>query len=100
MIFFYMVPVQIPFLLTQQTEVSNALVGLAVSVATVTGAIASMNYARVKARTTFANVYALSFLFMAAGYSIISLGDQYWLITIGLAVSGFGTGFLMPNGNL
>ena len=100
MIFFYMVPVQIPFLLTQQTEVSNTLVGLAVSVATVTGAIASMNYARVKARTTFANVYALSFLLMAAGYSIISLGDQYWLIAVGLAVSGFGTGFLMPNGNL
>ena len=100
MLFFYLIPAQIPFLLKSQTSATNTLIGLAISIATVTGSVASASYARIKARITFATVYALAFLFMAVGFGIIAISDLYWLITLGLAITGLGAGLLMPNGNL
>ncbi len=99
MTFFYMIPVQIPFLLSN-LEISNSLIGLAISVSTVTGAIASMNYARIKSYLSYQRIYSLSFGLMAVGYVVISFSSTYWLVMAGLAIGGLGTGLIMPNGNL
>ncbi|MTI20514.1 MFS transporter [Fulvivirga sp. RKSG066] len=100
MLFFYMVPVQLPFLLEQEAGVSSSLVGLAISVSTITGAIVSINYNRIKKLTSFARIYGLSFILFAIGYGIISSSNNYYVIITGLAFSGFGMGLIMPNGNL
>lgn len=99
-VFFYMIPVQIPFLLSGMEGVSNSGIGIAISTSTFTSALTSISYKRIKRYLSFKNIYQLTFLFMALGYLIISQVDSYSLILVGLAVSGIGTGLLMPTGNL
>ena len=100
MVFFYMTIIQIPFLLKDQGTTSNALIGLAISVATISGAITSMNYARFKKRLSFGLIYILAFSAMAIGYIIIGIASQYWLVTLGIGICGLGMGLYLPNGNL
>ncbi len=97
---FYMIPVQIPFLLKELTEVSNTQVGQAISVGMVAGAIMSFNYQRIRARFNFTQIYILIFLLMAIGYFLVSQSKEYWQVLCSLFVSGLGFGMMMPNTNL
>ncbi len=100
MLCFYVMPVQLPFLLQSNFGVSNSMVGLAISISTMTGALISFNYGKIKSRLTFMQIYALCFGLMGIGYQIIALANSYALILIGLGVGGLGMGLIMPNGNL
>jgi MFS family permease len=99
-VFFYIIPVQIPFVLNKIDGVNNAMIGYAISISTLASAIISMNYKQFKKRYSFPTIYFLAFLFMGVGYMIISLSDLYWQIITGLVISGFGTGLIMPSGSL
>lgn len=99
-VFFYMIPVQIPFLLKGIPGLSNAQVGYAISAATITSAIIAMNYNRIKKRLIFTSIFSVAFFFMAIGYIIISYSEFYFQFLIGLATTGFGTGLIMPSGSL
>lgn len=99
-IFFYIIPVQIPFVIKSFEGISNAMIGYAISSSTLASVIISLNFKWIKGRNSFASIYFMAFLFMGVGYIIISLSDFYWQIVTGLIVSGFGTGLLMPTGNL
>lgn len=100
MVFFYMLPTQIPFLLQQKTNVSNTLVGFAIAISTMTATVASLNYGRIKKRIPFKSLFSLAFLIMAIGYFIIAFNESYLGIIFGLAISGLGIGLLPPNGNV
>lgn len=100
MVFFYMIPTQIPFLLQEKTEVSNTLVGIAIAVSTLTAAIASINYGRVKKKISFLKIFTFSFLLIAIGYFFIAYNEGYLGIVFGLGIAGLGVGFLLPNGNV
>lgn len=100
MLFFYMIPVQIPFLLQKNSDVSNTLVGLAISISTVTGAVASAFYSRIKKSTSHLRIFTFAFALMTLGYAVIYMTDLYWVISAGLGIAGFGLGLIMPNGNL
>ena len=95
-----MILVQIPFLLKSIPGVSNAQVGYSISAATITSAIISMNYNRIKRKLIFTSIFSIAFLFMAIGYIIISYSEIYYQFLIGLAASGVGTGLIMPSGSL
>lgn len=96
---FYMIPVQIPYLLKNIDGVSNSQVGLAIAAQSLAGAIVAMNYKRIKRRFTFCSIYQLTFSIMAAGYLFIGLSNTYTQYVIGLSISGIGLGMLMPTGN-
>lgn len=98
-VFFYMVPVQIPFLLNK-LHMSNSQIGYAISLATLSSAMVSMNYRRIKERFSFKTIYRFALLFMGSGFFIISQVSDYYAIMTGLMVGGLGTGLLMPTGNL
>lgn len=98
--FFYMVPVQIPFLLKEIAEVSNAQVGQAISTGMLAGALMAFNYQRIRARFNFTQIYIFIFLLMATGYFLVSQSTAYWHILGSLFVSGLGFGMMMPNTNL
>ena len=100
MIIFYMVPVQLPFYLTQLTGVSNSLVGAAIAALTLSSALMSMQYQRIRARLSFQLILSLIFGLMAVGYGLISLATTYAVVLLGLLIAGVGVGLLMPNFNV
>ena len=100
LVFFFLYPIQIPYLLRSFKGVSNTMVGLAVSIATLAGSIISMNYAKIKRRFSFPFMYGITFFLMGIGYFLVSRAGNYWETITALLISGSSTGFLMPTGNL
>jgi MFS family permease len=100
MLFFYVIPTQIPFLLHQGGNLSNSSIGYSISTAILAGAFASMQYGKIRLRYNFYQIYALTFALMGAGYFVVSLSGSYIFMMAGLIIAGFGTGLLMPNTNL
>ncbi len=96
---FYMIPVQIPYLLKTIPGISNSQIGLAIAAQSLTGAIVAMNYKKIKARFTFYSLYQIAFSFMSIGYLYIGLSNSYLHYILGLIISGLGVGLLMPTGN-
>jgi MFS family permease len=99
MVMFYLVPVQIPFLL-RGLDASPALTGLAIAAATLSGAVASFNFTRIRGRWSTAPIYGVAFLCTGAGFLVIAFAGGYWLVVAGLFVCGLGNGLLMPNTSL
>lgn len=44
--------------------------------------------------------YEIAFLSMGVGYGLIGLANGYGMILVGLAITGFGLGLVVPNMNL
>lgn len=100
MVTFYLMPVQIPFLMLEISEVGNTETALAISSVMLVGGVMSFQYPKLKRRLTHYQIYGLTFLFMGIGYFMISEADSYAMTFTGLLVSGLGAGLLMPNSNL
>lgn len=99
MIFYYMVLVQLPFILQDRFGVGSAVTGLAISVAAFAGAVSSLSFPLLKRRLSYRSIYVLGFGFVAAGYVLIGNFFGFTYILAGLALAGFGNGMLMPNGS-
>ena len=99
-VFFYMIPVQIPFLLGKMEGITNSRIGYAISISSLAGAIIAMNYKRIKMRFAFRQIYQLAFLFMGTGYALVFFSNDYLGILAAMVIAGIGTGFLMPSANL
>lgn len=99
LIVFYMVPVQMPFLLKKLGVDSNLKVGIGIAASTFMGAIVASFYQWFKRKLSFAAIYSLTFGFMAAGFFVIGNAENYESAVIGLLINGIGMGFMMPNGS-
>ena len=99
-VFFYMIPVQIPFLLGKFETISNSRIGYAISLQTFSSAIVSLNYSRIKIRFHFREIYQLGFVLMGIAYLIIGLSNHYGTVLLGLTIAGMATGIMFPSGNL
>jgi MFS family permease len=99
-VFFYIVPVQVPYLLQKNLDISNAVVGLSISSFTLTGAIVSVNYKRIKRNFKFIQLFQISYFAMGSGYIMMSIQGNYSIYIIGLILAGMGSGLMMPSGNL
>lgn len=100
MALFYIIPAQVPFLLAQMEGVSNSMIGYAISLSTLSGAIVSFFYGRLRRNLSFQWIYSLAFLLFAMGYFTIGNARDYPIALIGLLIAGSGTGMLFPNANL
>ncbi|OQX79806.1 MAG: hypothetical protein B6D64_04200 [Bacteroidetes bacterium 4484_276] len=100
MIFLFMIPTQIPFLLSNTGNISNSFIGYSISIAILAGAILSVNYGKIRLKFNFYQIYSIIFCLMGAGFLIISLSHTFAVTLAGLIIAGFGTGLLMPNTNL
>ncbi len=98
MVVFYLTPVQLPFLL-EGFGASSTMTGVAVAATTLSGAIASFSFARVKAAIGPWWVLALAFGLLGLGYVLLSFMGSYWAVVATVLISGFGLGFIMPNVN-
>ena len=97
---FYIIPVQIPFYINKQTGASNTLIGIAIASSTVSSAIVSLNYKRIKARLNFSTIYIFSFFFLGLGFLVVFLVTDYLFLLLGLLITGIGMGVLIPNSNV
>jgi len=97
---FYMMPVQVPFLIQQIANVGNTATGLALAVVTFVAGIASFNYPRLKMHFTHYQIYGITFLIVGAGFLLVSMASSYATLYPGLIIAGLGAGFIMPNSNL
>jgi len=101
MLFFYLVPVQIPFFLeTLPGDISKTLTGVAISLATLTAAFASIMYQHLKQRLSFSMIFLLAFLLIGIGMLIVYKADSYLRLNVAMLVLGLGAGLLVPNSNL
>lgn len=100
MMLFYIIPVQIPFYIKEQTGASNTLIGVAIACSTLSSAIVSLNYKRIKARWSFSTIYSFSFFFLGLGFLVIFFVVDYILLLLGLLIGGIGMGVLIPNSNV
>ncbi len=97
---FYMVPVQLPFMLSSIADVSNTQVGIAIAFMNITAITMAFSYSRIKKRLGFPYIMAMVYLLVACGYSIISFSTSYWMMVVGILTSGLGFGMQMANINL
>ncbi len=100
MLFFYLVPTQIPFLLRQNPAIESSTIGFTISASVLAGALVSVVYGKIRTWLNFHQIYVLTFLLMGTGYLITAFLEGYSMILTGLIVAGLGTGMLMPNTNL
>lgn len=100
MLFFYLVPTQVPFLLQSDGVLKNSTIGYSISISVLAGALVAVNYGKIRQRLNFYQIFMLTFFLMGAGYVMTSLFTGYAGMLAGLIVAGFGTGMLMPNTNL
>jgi MFS family permease len=100
MVVFYMIPTQIPFLLSATGNISSSVVGYSISLAVLAGGILSVNYGKIRMNFNYFQIYSITFFLIGIGFLIISFSYTYVAILSGLVIAGFGTGLLMPNSNL
>ncbi len=97
---FYMIPVQMPFLLRAIGVESGAAAGAVVAAASLTAAAGSAWFARLRRASGVLGVYAWAFALMAAGYALAGLAGTFGGALAGAAVAGVGVGLFFPNSNL
>ncbi|HNB70372.1 MAG TPA: MFS transporter [Acidobacteriota bacterium] len=100
MMFFYMIPVQLPFFLKFQFQTSNTQVGFAIALVTLCGAVTAMQYPRLKRKLSFQLLLAAHLLGMGIGFCLLSYSRSYLQALGCLVFSGLGSGLLMPNLNV
>ena len=99
-IVFYMIPVQMPFMLNALEGISNTEIGFAIAFVNVASVTTSLNYGKVKRRLSFEAIMGVVYLTVFTGFFIISRSESYIMMIVGIAISGLGFGLMMPNINL
>jgi MFS family permease len=99
-VIFFLIPVQIPFLLKEIGVEKNAMVGAAIAMSTAFSAISSFSYSKLKGRLSFLAIFSIGYLLMAAGYMCIAISSSYAMIVAAMMLSGFGMGMMIPNTNM
>ncbi len=97
---FYMIPVQLPFMLSALEGISNTQVGIAIACMNITAMATAFNYSRIKSRFGFPYIMGMVYFLVAVGYFIISLSNSYGMMVFGILVCGLGLGMQMANVNL
>lgn len=100
MVLLFIVPVHMPFYLTEVGGLSNSQVGLMLAVQALAGAIVALRYGLLKARFSYKIISSLAFLSLGIGYLIIASSPGYASAFVGLLISGVALGMFLPNINV
>jgi len=100
MLFFYMMPVQIPFYIQELGVTQNFVAGLSVGTVMFMGAVVGFQFRHIRRRLQPVSIFGLCFLLMGIGYVIMGNTTSYWVLLLGLVLSGMGAGLALPNSSL
>lgn len=96
-IMFYLLPVQLPFVLEESFGLGPTRTGLFVALPPLAYAVASLNSARVAAGRRRGTVVALAFTVTGLGYLAVGLAPNLAVVAVGLVVGGAGLGLIVPS---
>jgi len=96
-IVFYLLPVQLPFLLEETFGLAPRLTGLLIALPPLSYALASLASSRVASGRRRASVVALAFTVTGAGYLAVGMATSLVAVVPGLVVGGAGLGLIVPN---
>lgn len=97
MIAFYIIPVQLPFLLRSINAPSPTLAGIGIATSSLSSALTSLLLLKlIRKRLSIQLTLVVSFLAMTAGYVLVSMAATPAAVLAGIAVAGFGLGLQMP----
>jgi MFS family permease len=99
MVLFYMLPTQFPYLIVNTLGGKAQTVGFVIATAMTFNALTSMQYAKIKARFTYIQIYTMTFAFFALGLFIISQVSTVGGLFFSTVPIGMGFGLLFVNTN-
>lgn len=95
-IVFYIIPTQLPFYLNTLTGATSSQSGLAIAWMSICYAFSSSQAGRFGAKFEHLTLVISAFIITSIGYMLVALAQNWVLIIIGLPISGFGLGLLIP----
>lgn len=99
-ILFFLIPVQLPFLLKDIGVEQNSLIGLAIALSTAFSAVSSFSYSKIKNKLGFLVIFAIGYAFLATSYFMIASTSEFGIVCLAMALAGWGMGMMIPNTNM
>ena len=99
MVLFYMLPTQLPYLIIETLHGKPSTIGLVIATAMVFNALTSRQYARLKGRFSYQQIYMITFIFFGIGLFIISQASAITHLFYSTAFIGIGFGLILVNTN-
>jgi len=99
MVLFYMLPTQFPYLIVNTLGGKPQTIGFVIATAMLFNALTSIQYARIKARFSFIQIYAATFVLFGLGLLFISQSTGTTELFFATVPIGMGFGLLFVNTN-
>lgn len=97
MVFFYMIPLQVPYLLNGLGIMESKQIGLAIMANTLGSILIAANYRLFRRFLSLPGINGVLYVLMGIGFYVIYSATDYTTVVIGLGLSGLGLGLFMPN---
>lgn len=97
MLFFYILPTQIPFLIINHFGASSTLAGAIISTAFLANALGALAFAKLKKKLSHGAIFLLSMSIIATGFVCIGFVNDVHLFFFTSPIMGFGGGLAMTN---
>lgn len=99
MVLFYMLPTQLPYLIVNTLGGKPQTVGFVIATAMTFNALTSMQYAKIKARLSYMQIYTATFLLFGLGLYLFSRAGSITELFWATAPTGMAFGLLLVNTN-
>jgi MFS family permease len=99
MLLFYMLPTQLPYLIVNTLGGKPQTIGFVIATAMVFNALTAMQYAKIKARLSYVQIYALTFSLFGFGLFLVSQVTAISQLFYSTAFLGMAFGLLLVNTN-
>ncbi len=99
MLLFYMLPTQLPYLIVNTLGGQPQTIGFVIATAMIFNALTSMQYAKIKARLSYMQIYSATFLLFGAGLFFISQASSIGQLFFATTPIGMAFGLLLVNTN-
>lgn len=99
MVLFYMLPTQLPYLIVNTLGGKPQTVGFVIATAMTFNALTSMQYSKIKARLSYLQIYAFTFLLFGLGLYLFSRAHSIAQLFWATAPTGMAFGLLLVNTN-
>ncbi len=94
--FYFMILVQLPFVLNDAFDVSRLKIALATAMPNIIGGVVATQFFRLKTTMNFFGIFCCIFLLTGIGYALVANADSYMMTIVSLAVAGLGIGLIVP----
>ena len=97
MLIFFILPTQVPFLITDHFGGSGKMAGSIIALAFLSNAFGAISFSKLKLKFSFSTIYILALFIIAIGFTAISLVTNIYLFYFATPILGFGGGVMMTN---